>query len=248
MASDKYRTVIKHQHVRYRELKLLVACVLIGLVLVLGFFLGRQVAYSDMGVDPGSYNAMKASIPAAKQEIRTLKQELDVLQIQNQLDSTALEVVRKDIASQKDQIGRLEEGLRFYKGLMAPEDIAQGLSLRKLELLATEVSNRFVFRLVAQQEALKHATVKGSLSVELFGRQGQETISYPLAELSEDIEDNKITLRFRYFQAIEGELALPAKFTPLGFSVIASTSSPRKVEIREQFPWEVQERFSYVGK
>jgi len=199
MAKDNYRTVIKHQHVRYRELKLFAACVIIGMTLVLGIFLGQQMVYRYMGVDAASYRKMKASIPAAKQEISALKGELDVLRVQNELDSTALEVVRREIASQKEQIGRLEEGLLFYKGLMAPEDIAQGLSLRKLELLATEASNRYVFRLVAQQEALKHSTVKGSLSIELFGRQGGEMKSYPLAQLSDDIEDNKCHITFPLF-------------------------------------------------
>ena len=73
-------------------------------------------------------------------------------------------------------------------------------------------------------------------------------MSYPLADLSEGIENNKLTLRFRYFQSIEGELVVPEGFEPEGFTVIAIASSPRKVQLREQFPWEVQESFTYVGK
>jgi len=242
MSSDNYRTVIKHQHIRHREILLLLGLLVLAVVLAVGYFLGQRTVFADLGIEPGG-------LPAeAGQELLLVKEEFEVQRIQHELDRAALGMVRQEIAAQKEQIANLEEGLRFYKGLMAPEETAQGLSLRKLELVATDASDRFVFRLVAQQEALKHATLKGSLSIELFGRQGQEAVSYPLADISDDVEDNTITLRFRYFQSIEGELVLPAGFTPQGFKVIARASSPRKVELREQFPWGVQERFTYVGK
>ena len=211
----------------------------------MGYILGRGGVFLVHEAEDG---ALGAGSPLVEQEFQLLQEEFEVQRIQHQLDSSALQLVRKEITSQKDQIGKLEEGLRFYKGLMAPEEIAQGLSLRPLELMASEKSGHFVFRIIAQQEALKHSTLKGSLSIEVFGRQGGEEVSYPLADLSEDIEGNTVTLRFRYFQSIEGELALPDGFDPGGFRVIARASSPRKTELREQFPWEVQERFSYVGK
>ena len=242
MSGDNYRTVIRHQHVRHREIRVLVALLALAAVLVLGYFLGQRASFSDAGREAG------ATPGNAVHDLQALQEEFEVQRVQHELDSAALGMVRQEIAAQKEQIANLEEGLRFYKGLMAPEEIAQGLSLRKIELVATEASNRFVFRLVAQQEALKHTTLKGSLSVEVFGLQGEEEVAYPLSELSKDIEDNSITLRFRYFQSIEGQLELPAEFTPQGFRVVARASSPRKVELREQFPWEVQERFTYVGK
>lgn len=242
MNSDNYRTVIKQQHVRHREILLLLGLLALAVVLGAGYFLGQRTVFADLGVEPGG------ALAEAGQELLMVKEEVEVQQIQHELDRATLEVVRQEIAAQKEKIANLEEGLRFYKGLMAPEEITQGLSLRKLELVATDASDRFVFRLVAQQEALKHSTLRGSLSIELFGRHGEDAASYSLADISDDIEDNSIALRFRYFQSIEGELLIPVGFTPQGFRVIARATSPRKVELREQFPWDVQERFTYVGK
>jgi hypothetical protein len=245
MSNGNYRTVIKQQHVRHREVTVLAGLVVFGLVFIVGYIVGQGGIPHGYGTESGASNA---ALSGAEQELQILQEEFEVQRIQHRLDSSTLELVRKEIASQKDQIAKLEEGLRFYKGLMAPEEIAQGLSLRALELMATERSGHFMFRIIAQQEALKHPTLKGSLSIEVFGLRGDEEVSYPLADLSEDIEDNTVTLRFRYFQSIEGELVLPDGFDPGGFRVIARAISPRKVELREQFPWEVQERFSYVGK
>jgi hypothetical protein len=242
MSSADYRTIIKQQHRWHREITLLLSVLVLLAVFASGYFLGTKAANTDLGFTPGE------AYTGSEQELQKIQQEFEVQRIQGELDRVALGMVRQEIAAQKEQIANLEEGLRFYKGLMAPEEITQGLSLRKLELLATDTSGRYIFRLVAQQEALKHPTLKGTLSIEVFGLQGAEVKSYPLADLSDALETNTITLRFRYFQSIEGELVLPEGFTPRGFRVVAKASSPRKVELREQFPWEVQERFSYVGK
>lgn len=241
MANEKYHTVVKRRHVRHAEMSVLAGMVVLGLVFVLGYFLGQRGSAALSGVDGGVSSE-------AEERLLVLREELDVQRVQHQLDSASLEMVRKEIALQKDQLAELEEGVKFYKGLMAPEEITHGLSLRKIELLATEKSNHFVFRIIVQQAAVKHTTLRGSLSIEVFGRQGEESISYPLADLSEGIDSNKLTLRFRYFQSIEGELVVPTGFEPEGFSIVAKATSPRKVELREQFPWDVQERFTYVGK
>lgn len=247
MTDDNYRTVIKRQHRRHQEILILLVAVSIGLVLVLGFFLGQRAAYSGMGVNPNIYNEMKASLPAAQQELNALREQRDILQMQNEMDSAALELVRVDMAAQQEKIVKLEEGLAFYQGLMAPEEIASGFSLREFELLPTESSTRFVFRLVAQQATVRHTTLKGSITVELYGLGDGGLQTFPLADLSDDVERNTIPLRFRYFQAIEGELVVPDNFVPQGFTVVASSTSPRKIVLREDYPWEVQTRFSYVG-
>ena len=239
MMSDKYRTIVKRQHVRHRETRLLLAVLAIVFLLGLGYSLGQRGSPSELS---------QPAAPDVAEELTALRDNFEAQRVQHQLDIATLEIVRKEIAVQQDQISRLEEGLQFYKSLMAPEEITQGLSLRKLELLATDEADRFVFRLVAQQEALKHTLLKGSLSVELFGDWDGDEVSYPLAKLSDDFEASTVALRFRYFQAIEGELKVPPGFEPRSFRVIAKARSPHSVEIREEFPWQVQERFTYVGK
>ncbi len=238
MPSDKYRTVVKRQHIRHRETRIILGFAAIGLLMGAGFLLGNRDVVDSRA---------EVSLPDADL-LRELREDNEAQRVQHNLDVATLEIVRKELASQKEQISQLEEGLLFYKSLMAPEAIAQGLSLRKIELVATEASDRFTFRLVAQQESRKHPLLKGSLSVEVFGlRDGAKTL-YPLAEISDDIDGGTISLRFRYFQAVEGELLIPAGFEPQGFRVVAKLSAPKKAEVREQFPWEVQERFTYVGK
>jgi len=66
--------------------------------------------------------------------------------------------------------------------------------------------------------------------------------------LSEDFPDGSAALQFRYFQAVEGELVLPEGFKPSEILLSVSIDKPRKTEVSEVYPWELQERFINVGQ
>jgi Family of unknown function (DUF6776) len=233
---------------RHRQVQVAIATLVLAAVLAAGFYFGQRAAYSGMGISPETYREMRAAIPLSEEKIQALEHERDVSLARNEVDRAALELVRKEISGQKEKIMDLEESLRFYQSLMAPEEIARGLVLPGVELVATDSANRFGFRIVAQQEARKHNLLKGSLVVTVYGKTDGVEESLPLSALCEDIDSEKLLLRFRYFQAIEGELVLPSGFEPRGITLVARTSAPKKTEVREDYPWVIQERFAYVGK
>jgi hypothetical protein len=231
-----------------RRVRALVYTVVGGVVLGAGFWLGRQAVYSGMGLDPALYREMQRQLPEERARADQLAQELEVERTRREVDRRSLELVREDIAQQKEEIAALEEGLRFYRSLMAPGEIAQGLSLRDIELVAGAEPGRYAFRIVAQQEALRHQLLKGELRAEVFGTREGEPASYPLAELSDDLEGDTVALRFRYFQAIEGEMTLPDGFRPEGITVVAKASAPRKAEVTARYQWQLKEKFTNVGR
>jgi hypothetical protein len=179
--------------------------------------------------------------------IEALEQELEIALTRSEVDRAALELLRRDIADQKDRMSDLAEGLRFYKSLMAPGAAEQGLSLRRLELVATKGERRYAFRIVVQQEARKHRTLVGSLRAEIYGLLGDQRVSYSLAELTDSLQHPAVALEFRYFQAVEGVLRLPDGFTPQGVQVVATATKPKKMQVIENYRWEVGDRFTYLG-
>ncbi|MCB1679530.1 MAG: hypothetical protein KDI16_12680 [Halioglobus sp.] len=225
----------------------LVGAVSLLAVLAAGFYLGWRTAYSDMGLDPRRYREMQRTLPLARDEISRLTGKIEVQRTRREVDRAALEMVRQEIADYREQISDLEEALQFYRGLMAPGSIARGLSLRSFELVATSQPQRFAYRIVAQQKARRHALIRGVLRAEVSGVLDGREVSYPLSELSPDLQGAAVPLRFRYFQSIEGQLTLPDGFAPKEVRAVASASAPRKTEVRESFPWRVQEKFSYGG-
>ena len=66
---------------------------------------------------------------------------------------------------------------------MAPGEIAQGLSLRSPELVALEREGQYAYRMVVQQETLKHSLLKGYLRVEVEGQLDGEPVTDPSCEV-----------------------------------------------------------------
>ena len=166
----------------------------------------------------------------------------------HELDEKALELLRTELANDRTGHAALEEEVRFYRSLMAPGSVKNGVSLGEPQLVASDEEGRVAFRLLVQQQANKHALVKGKLDVQLRGEMAGQEVFYPLSEIADSISDPAIELRFRYFQAVEGELVIPQGFDPRSIEINAAISQPKKLTLAESFEWRTQERFNHVGK
>jgi len=235
-------------HQRRRPIVVVVAGLVLVLALEGGFHLGQHAAYRGMGAKPKSYKAMQAELIVVENALRSRDAELAIQQTRNEVDRQALELVRKELAGQNEAIAGLEEGLAFYRSLMSPGEIAPGLSLRGLDLMAGEQPRQYFYRIVVQQEARTYKELKGNLSVVISGQREGKTVEYPLAELSDDFKGGGADLAFRYFQSVEGQLVLPEGFDPGSVRVEARTRKPNEFVIREEYPWQLEERFTHVGK
>lgn len=220
---------------------------LLALSLLAGMYFGRQAAYENINVAPPSLAALQAELSLVREALKVAQGDLQMQRTRHEVDSRALELLRSEMAVEKERTADLEEGLRFYRSMVVSEDMAAGLSLRKPELAPGKAPGSLAYRIFVQQKEREYEIVEGTLSVEVFGVRGQTAVSYPLATLSKDFDRRAATLHFRYFQAIEGELTLPEGFEPKGLTVVAHASKPRETQVREQFPWELQERFINVG-
>jgi hypothetical protein len=228
--------------------KLILALVLSCATLLVGFYLGRHTANKEVQVSPEAFRVAQSQLSDMRDALDVTLGELQVQRTRHEVDSRALELVRSEMAAEKVRTAELEEGLSFYRSMVVSDDPAKGLNLHQPELVPGDSKERFSYRIFVQQREREYEMVEGALSVVVFGIKGEEEVSYPLAELSEGYVEDAAALHFRYFQAIEGELVLPEGFVPTGVILVARTSKPRETEIREQFPWELQERFINVGQ
>ena len=191
---------------------------------------------------------MLAELSDLREALRVARGDLEVQRTRHAVDRRALELVRSEMAAEKERMADLEEGISFYRSMVVSDGLGSGLSLRRPEIVPGAIPGRLRYRFFVQQKERDYEMVEGTLSVEVFGVNGENEVRYPLSELSSDFDDKAATLHFRYFQAIEGELVLPQGFEPKGISLVARASKPRKSKAKEQFPWELQERFINVGK
>lgn len=206
---------------------------LVAGALLIGMHLGRRVAEQEIGTEP-------VEIPGAtalEQSLREARAELEMSTTRHEVDRQTLQIVRAELAAQKNEIAALEEDLRFYRGLMAPESTSAVISLVPPEITYGTSPGLYGYRIVVLQRARKHGWATGTIEIGVAGTGSEGPVSYALVDLSETVTDNELELGFRYFQAIEGELTLPEGFQPQAIEIIATLQKPAKQELKERYPW-----------
>ena len=242
------RSVVIQEHPHQRRWLLLTAAVLTLMLFVTGFFVGGYSGLRWSRSVSSENERLLAQLQLAHKQLEELQQWRANTETREEIEAGALELVRRELAEQQAVIVELEQGIRFYKSLMAPGELEEGLSVRGIDLIPGIEAGRYQFRILVQQSARKHDLLTGILRVELQGLRDGEQASLELSGLSEQVPKPDIRLRFKYFQAIDGELVLPEGFVPRKMIAYAKSSKPRKVEVRKEFPWSVQEKLSHVGQ
>src|SRR5690625_6554530 len=97
---------------------------------------------------------------------------------------------------------------------MAPENSNSGLVIGSLNVISTGLPRQYEYKVVVQQLATNHQVLSGYLNFNVVGWRNGEQEIIPLHQLSNQVDDANIRLRFRYFQNIEGRLTLPDDFEP----------------------------------
>ena len=240
--SKKYRIKIVEYRLRNA---ILVAFLLFAVfcAILVGTYFGAQtrgIAEREKALE--DIANLTAALGQAESRASMYEQQLANLDTAAEVDRQANEDVRKEVIALKDEIARLEEENSFYRGLMLPNEQSSGLTLGSVELVAARGERRYAYKVVVQQLAARHDMLSGDLTFEVIGKRNGVDERLPLKDLSESVSSDKIKLRFKYFQVIEGELDLPVDFDPQGIEVRARTTGSKAQSIDKKFGWLVGER------
>lgn len=218
----------------YRIIGVLILCALSGLV-------GYGVGWSQGGY---RINDVAQSRPSLARELATVKAEYDEvrqekvrLERSQAIDEQALNTARDTIADLEGTIADLEADLTFYRNIMAPSETSKGLQVDRLTLRDARGEGRYDFKLVLTQVGDNKSYISGVVAVNIIGEQQGEQEVIPLRDLSEEVEDLGVRFRFRYFQDVEGTLALPDNFQPYEVQVVAKAEGGKASQAERTFDW-----------
>ena len=207
------------------------------------FELGRMRAGYSI-VDAGeTRNELSEQIRQLTELNDQLRQRIAVLETSREVDKEAYRQVDENLAELQAQIQNQEEELKFYRGIVSPEDGQAGLRIQELELYPrdAESSQRFMMRLVLVQ-AIKHdRRVTGVVNLAVEGQRDGEDVSYPLADLAAD-DSSGLAFSFRYFQDFQKELVLPIGFKPDRVQVELRPKGRGVKPVERVFDWAVSRR------
>ena len=224
MSRHHHRTVVKRVHPYQMQIRLLTLS-LIGVMLAgLGFWYGLK---------QGQYQP----VPLVD-EVDDLRAAMTALETQTVIEQQVIDALRGDLADSRASIDELERELAFYREVMAPEEVTQGMVLRTPVFRAGAEVGEWRYQLVVQQGGARNKPVhKGDVFVTLWGYAGGQPGSFTLNELDETLTAEGLSLSFRYFQRFEGTLQLPPGFEPDRIEVQLDVVKPNKDVIEYSFDW-----------
>ncbi len=245
--SKQYRMVVVPYRPWIRSLIALIALAVLALAVVGSYWYGSGKGQVEQAEAIAERDKLKLELAAKISEADAYRQEVANLKLGAQVDRKASEGVRAEVIDLKTEIAALQEDISFYRSLMAPTGNKRGLSIGSLNVISTGAPRQYEYKLVVQQLATRHTMLNGTLKFNIVGRQtlspeqGEQLVTLPLKDVSDNVSYESIKLRFKYFQTIEGRLRLPDTFEPERIELIAKSTGSEPVVVEKKFGWLVQE-------
>jgi hypothetical protein len=179
---------------------------------------------------------LEASVIELRKQYQSGRQQQISLERGRAIDEQALNQARQSIVELETRNAQLRSDLVFYKRIMAPTSVANGLQIDSLSV-DKNLEEGFDFRLVLTQVGNNKRYQSGLVTVNLLSQSGDSADTVSLRDVSPQIDDLAIKFRFRYFQDINGSLTLPDSFEPLAVEVVMQPDGEGATEIKRTFLW-----------
>jgi hypothetical protein len=212
-----------------------------ALFLLLFLLVVAWVAYQQ-GSGGGSA-AFVGLQPDARQQIEALKEERDGLRRELTMVKQAADIDRESILSIRDQIKqfqderlKMEEELAFLRGIVSTTSKKQGLRVQNFKLEPGLENGQYIYKFSVAQVINSGIVAKGVIEMNIEGLQNGRSKQLSLSQVSEEKLD-KIKMRFRFFQNIEGKLQIPDGFEPATIEIEVKPSGGKLQSVKESFNW-----------
>ena len=216
-----------------RVLRFFFVIVLLAVIAGGGYFSGYANSRLQIKNLRSERDALVSDLGALRAREANLREQLAIFEKGDEIDRRTSEDLRETVATLGLTVTRLEEEVAFYKGIMSPEDGEAGLKIHSVDITPTDNPAEFHYSVVLAQVKTNSKTVRGRVQVAVTGIQDGETVTLPLAALSDEVDSDGPEYRFRYYQEISGGLRLPQDFIPEQVQVVLKPtgSQSKTVEV-----------------
>ena len=154
------------------------------------------------------------------------------------IDKKAYKNVNSSLTELQKEILELKEQVTFYRGIVSPEQNATGINISsfKLNRLSGADDAGYHFKLVLTQVRQNNKMIRGDANIYIDGLHNGEPKQLEVSKL---INNSKLdlTLRFKYFQTIEGDVVLPQGFIPSTVMVDLKPKGQGQAAVKQTFNW-----------
>ena len=238
--SKQEQMVVVPYRPRRRALFITVLVSVVAASVVSGFLYGYCQGLSAQGAVQDEREKLKAELSALRIQNTDLSRQVAILDRSSMVDQRATAEVQATIRNLREQLAQLQQDVVFYRQVVSSDTVDTGLVVGQMNIYGTSDPGRFRYKLVMrQQDADGDSYLRGHVYVTLVGRRGDEQMIFALRDISDEQDQLDIRLGFKYFQTIEGELALPAGFEPERIQIVAVSTEPVGKSIDQYLSWMV---------
>jgi hypothetical protein len=168
---------------------------------------------------------------------RALREKNAMLEQSTRVNKAAYNNVDSNIKELQNEILELKQQVSFYQGIVAPSESASGLSIAELEFRSIGESGGYHYKLVLSQTRQKVQLVKGKGHIYINGLLDGAEKQLNVSLLTKTKKERELTLRFKYFQNIEGDVVLPKGFIPSGVLIDLRPSGKGYSRVKKNYDW-----------
>lgn len=227
----------------YTPFKYWLKVILVSIGLVCLSWLAFALGYYRSGYDNVDLRQNRDAFVQRIDELErfntVLREKNVVLEQSKRIDSAAMTNVDTSFKELQTEILELKEEVAFYRAIVSPSDADDGLDIASLEVhpIDANTPGGFRFKLVlTNMKPDKRRIIKGIGQLSVTGLQDGTQSELSLAQLSNQ-SVKKLTLRFKHFQTLEGDLVLPSGFTPSSVIIDIKPDANDWSRIKKNFDW-----------
>jgi len=222
---------------------LILALVIAGWTL---FDYGRYLAGYNSTEYAEERDALLSARAELEEKVDRLREQKALLERAAQIERQAYNELDTTLKVLQGEILELKEELAFYRGIVSPQDASSGLHLQRFKIESNGKSRSYRYKIVLTQVLKNDRLATGKVRLSIDGVKNNQPLTLTLKELSEK-HVKELNYRFKYFQKLEGNLTLPAGFTPFRVNAQIIPRSRKRNSIEKTINWSGQEIENHVG-
>src|ERR1700722_8877473 len=211
--ADSFDKLVVRTHAPKRRAVLLGVAVLLGAgVLYVAFELGRyEAGFRVVDSVRGAFTA-SARIRSLEAENAKQRSQLEAAEVARRVDHEGYKLVQQSLGDMQSQIGRLNQDLSFYRGLVQPDSIIH-VKVQQMQIVPETIPGQYRLKFVLMQTGKPDSVVAGSAAITVDGLLRGKPSNLSFAQVA---ANRRVSLAysFRYFQDYDEPIQLPQGFEP----------------------------------
>jgi hypothetical protein len=230
------KLIIKSHHPGKHRARIITVVAVLAIIGWAVFEYGHSRSGYDYDNLQQERDKLQNQLDSAQAKIQDQQERIAVLVRASQVDKKGYSGVEQTLKDLQDEMLELKQEVAFYRGIVSPTDTASGINVTDFSISHIGEGHAYRFKLVMTQTKNNTRLVRGYIRVAFEGVQDGAQVEKTLYQVSGG-KLNKLKLRFKYFQNIEGEIVLPEGFLPSRVIVDVVSVGKDAIRLKKTFDW-----------